>query len=174
MRLNKLTQIGIIKETNIFWNMKKYLQQQSIIMMILWNISRLIGIYIQELLGGNYYGIIMGSVGANKNVANTFTVLPDTNIKSLKPTKRSEEVFTREYTLLRKLARDSSLHFNDNEEVFSKRMIQGMQARLNSEWHGLEIDAKLGVGTEEERRVKRYALTMLQRMMNNYYHAMYE
>lgn len=128
----------------------------------------------------------MGSIGANKNTANTFTVLPDTNIKPLSPTKRSEEVFTREYTSLRRLARESiergefnnggysSLHSNDDEAVFSKRMMQGMQARLNSEWHGLEIDAKLNVGTEEERRVKRYALTMLQHMMNRYYKSMYE
>lgn len=131
----------------------------------------------------------MGSVGANKNTASNaqnFDTLPETSIKPLKPTQRSEEVFTREYTSLRQLARDSiergefnvggysTLHSNDDEAVFSKRMMSGMQARLNSEWHGLEIDAKLGVGTEEERRVKRYALTMLQKMMNKYYKSMYE
>lgn len=128
----------------------------------------------------------MGSVGSSTNMSSNFNTLPDTDIKPLRPTKRSEEVFTREYTDLRRLARDSieqgnfnvggysTLHSDDNEPVFSKRMMQGMQARLNTEWHGLEIDAKLGVGTEEERRVKRYALTMMQRMMNKYYRSMYQ
>ena len=130
----------------------------------------------------------MGSVGASKNtvITKTFDTLPDTNIKPLKPTKRSEEVFNREYTILRRLAKDSvergefnvsgysTLHNSEEEAVFSKRMMSGMQARLNSEWHGLEIDAKLGVDTEEGRLVKRYALTMLQRMMNKYYKLMYE
>ena len=127
----------------------------------------------------------MGSVGNSTNISNNFDTLPSTDIKPLKPTQRSEQVFAREYTSLRRLAKDSiernefnnggynTLHSDDNEPVFSKRMMQGMQARLNSEWHGLELDAKLGVGTPEERRVKRYALTMLQKMMNRYYQSMY-
>lgn len=128
----------------------------------------------------------MGSVGSvNSNSSGSFNRLPDTNIKPLKPTSRANEVFNREYTQLRLLADRliadgeynsggySTLHNSDDEPVFSRRMLQGMQARLNSEWHGLEIDVKLGVGTPEERRKKRYALIMLQKMLNKYYKSMY-
>ena len=124
----------------------------------------------------------MGSIGK----AQRFTTLPSTNIKPLRPTKRAEEVFTREYTRLRLLAKNaiednnfnvggySNLHSDDNEPVFSRRMLQGVQAKINSEFHGLELDAKLGVGDEESRLVRRYALSMLQRMVNKYYKSMYE
>lgn len=128
-----------------------------------------------------------GSNGVRNTVSVTekFRALPESNIKPLKPTQRADEVFSREYTELRLLADKllangeldsggySTLHKDDNEPVFSQRMLQGMQARVNSEFRGLNIDEQLGVSTPEENVRKRYALTMLQKMMNKYYDDMY-
>ena len=121
------------------------------------------------------------SSGSGLRAADRFSTLPSSSINPLAPTKRATEIFDREYTQLRLLARDlisrgeydvagySTLHHDDEEEPFSRRMLQGMQSKINSEWRNLEMDEKLGVLTADRLRERRYALIMLQRMLNRYY-----
>lgn len=125
------------------------------------------------------------SSSSGLRVADSFSSLPSSNINPLAPTKRATEVFDREYTALRLLARDSiargeynnagysTLHSDDEESAFSRRMLQGMQSKINSEWRNLELDEKLGVLTPERLRERRYALIMMQHMVNRYYTNMF-
>ena len=123
--------------------------------------------------------------GGGNAVAKKFEELPESLVPTGKVTKRAEEVFSREYAALRILAQDainsnnfnvsgySSLHRDDNEAVFSKQMLHGLESKIQSEWKDLKYDEKFGILNAEKLLQHRYALTMFQKMVNKYYKGMY-
>ena len=112
--------------------------------------------------------------------------LPEPVMKPGKPTKLSQEVFNKEYTGTRRLAESEieaervdtfgySGLSDDNYSggVFSKPMLRGMQALINSEWNRVARDEKQGWSTPERTQVRKYALVMLNNMVNRYYTSTY-
>ena len=110
-----------------------------------------------------------------------FTSLPQSLVPDGKVTKRAEEVFRREYTSTRALAKDvvsrgdynvsgyNTLHQSDDEPVFTKPVLKGVQHQINSEWKNLQYDVKFNIIDQHTAMTRRYALTMLQNMVNRYY-----
>ena len=122
----------------------------------------------------------------NRNVTPTFNTLPEMELASgMRITKRAREVFDREYRSLRELATRliengdynsqgyTTLHSDDNEPVFTIRMLEGMATAITNEFKNIKMDEELGVSTPEKRLVRRYALNMMTHMMNKYYNSMY-
>ena len=127
----------------------------------------------------------MGSRGAGSGRVGVFTSLPESKLTAGNPTAKSKEVFDRLYTDLRLLARESiergemniagysNMHASDDEKVFTKPTLKGLQSLINSEWKSIEIGERLKATTPENIKVKRYAITMMQKMLNKYYESVY-
>ena len=134
----------------------------------------------------------MGKRGANSGLSFEAQIneisfqLSNNEIKPMNPTKQSREVFENEYRKLRKLAAQeiekgnydtfgyNSLDDEKYGKVFSRQALQGVQALINSEFKNIEIDEKLNVSTPEKRRIRKYALVMLNNMINRYYKTLYK
>lgn len=130
----------------------------------------------------------MGSRGAGSGRTGSndlFNKLPASIAGSGKITKRSQEVFDREYTNLRLLANDlmergdykssgyNTLHASNDEPVFTKPVLKGINTLIEKEWDKLNFAERNGLSNPERIKKNRYALTMMRKMTNKYYNSMY-
>ena len=93
-------------------------------------------------------------------------------------TKVAEQAFNETYYQARKYvktwddesAQTVSIRTDFGERGYvSLQTLRGVQAKLNTEYHSLDIDRRLGISTEEELRKRRWALNAVQRGLNRAY-----
>ena len=125
-----------------------------------------------------------GGRGMNLSTGNSSKESKETRVDALSElqpktgmriTKVAEQAFNETYYQARKYvktwddesAQTVSIRTDFGERGYvSLQTLRGVQAKLNTAYHSLDIDRRLGVSTEEELRKRRLALNAVQRGLN--------